>query len=283
MSSVANKHRSRAGHGTIQRVIEAERGVADALRGIRPGSLTSLVLHRSAAKYYEAIAELTADSLSMLSDVHHGGGTDIEDAVKELMSSHVHALAKKGITEPVARILVSLVDGMVAAQSIKLASELIQRFPSNVAQLPTTASDNVLDVDVTKCFNAREMGESLGGLGEDSVRIRERDRKLFAIMRPGRRRGREYPAFQTWDGIVGKPLERVLKALSDAGGGETYGFFTSPNDLLDGLTPIEVLLGKRTNEASVSADALALLAAKSDERIAAVEAAAQATAADLAA
>jgi len=39
----------------------------------------------------------------------------------------------------------------------------------------------------------------------------------------------------------------VLAALESASGTAAYGFFTSPSDLLGGLTPIEALTGKLTN------------------------------------
>ena len=79
------------------------------------------------------------------------------------------------------------------------------------------------------------------------MRVRERAGELFSVLRTGRKRGREYPAFQAWSGIAGKPLAKVLAALGSASGAVAYGFFTSPTDLLGGVTPIEVLIGKLTN------------------------------------
>jgi len=115
------------------------------------------------------------------------------------------------------------------------------------------------------------------------VRLRERAGELFSVLRPGRKRGREYPAFQAWPGIAGKPLAQVLAALGPARGAAAYGFFTSPTDLLGGRTPIEELTGKLTIARDLEAEVQELLSAEAAERQRAVEDAAHAYAATLAA
>ena len=132
-------------------------------------------------------------------------------------------------------------------------------------------------------LTAAQLGQSLGDLGDESVRQRERAGKLFSVLRPGRKRGREYPAFQAWPGIVGEPLERVLSALGPASGANAYGFFTSPTDLLGGLTPIEVMLGKPLSSRKLEREATQLLSSASPERLTSVEKAAAAIAAQLSA
>ncbi|WP_206060122.1 hypothetical protein, partial [Escherichia coli] len=87
---------------------------------------------------------------------------------------------------------------------------------------------------------------------------------------PALGRAREYPAFQSWDGIRGEPLHRVLTALSPAGrcsGSTAYRFFTSPNELLGGLTPIEALHGRLTRDRALHTAATMLLEMPSEERL----------------
>lgn len=131
-------------------------------------------------------------------------------------------------------------------------------------------------------LSAIELGRSLG-LGDESVRERERAGTLFSILRPATKRGSEYPAFQAWPGIAGEPLERALTALAPADGAGAYGFFTSVTDLLAGLSPIEVLLGKPLTTREFDADATRLLNAPGEDRLVAVEKAAAATAAHMSA
>jgi len=75
----------------------------------------------------------------------------------------------------------------------------------------------------------------------------------------------------------------VLAALGPASGAAAYGFFTSPTDLLGGLTPIEALTGKLTIARDLEAEVQELLSADGAERQRAVEDAAHAYAATLAA
>ncbi|NIF51606.1 hypothetical protein [Burkholderia sp. Ax-1724] len=112
--------------------------------------------------------------------------------------------------------------------------------------------------------------QALGGIGDETVRQRERAGELFSILRPGRKRAREYPALQAWAGITGEPLRQVLKALDEPGCAEAYAFFTSPNDLLGGLTPIEAMLGKIGSERDVDDDARRLLSTSPSDRTEAV-------------
>jgi hypothetical protein len=123
----------------------------------------------------------------------------------------------------------------------------------------------------------------LGGLSDETVRQREKAGELFSFLRPGRKRGREYPAFQTWPSIAGDPLIRVLRALGDANGATAYGFFSSPSPELGRLTPVEALAGKLTKARSIDAGAAALLSESPQARVDAVVGAASAYAADLAA
>lgn len=98
-------------------------------------------------------------------------------------------------------------------------------------------------------LSAAELGVLLGE-SEQSVRSRENSGELFSIWRASRNRGQEYPTFQAWPGVVGDSLTQILAALvplgqpHPVGGTAAYGFFTSPTDLLGGLSPLELLLGR---------------------------------------
>jgi hypothetical protein len=133
-------------------------------------------------------------------------------------------------------------------------------------------------------LSAPELGQALGGLSEETVRHLENSGELFSIQRPGRNLGREYPAFQAWSCLADGTLPQVLAKLgapSRAAGADAYGFFTSPTDLLGGLTPIETLLGSLTTSREVNAATLKFLAQGLEERRAAVFKAAEVHAADL--
>lgn len=131
-------------------------------------------------------------------------------------------------------------------------------------------------------LTAEELGKAIGSPGERKVRELELAGELFSVLLPACNSEREYPAFQAWPGIAGAPLRRVLAALATnalPSGPDAYGFFTSATDLLDGLTPIEVLVGRVTFIREVSSDALEFLCASAAERLAAVLRAAEAHAA----
>jgi hypothetical protein len=95
----------------------------------------------------------------------------------------------------------------------------------------------------------------------------------------GRKRGRGYPAFQAWPTIAGEPLATVLKILQDAEPANLYAFFTSRNDLLGNLTPVEVMAGALSAQRELEPDVNELLNAARDERRIAVCKAAEAYAA----
>jgi len=104
-----------------------------------------------------------------------------------------------------------------------------------------------------------------------------------ARRQPGRKRDREYPAFQAWPNVVGAPLTKVLRALGDPNGASAYGFFSSPSPELGRLTPVEVLIGALTKARAIDTSAANLLDGAPQTRLEAVVSAAGAYAADLAA
>lgn len=130
------------------------------------------------------------------------------------------------------------------------------------------------------------------GISEEAVRQRHQAGKLIAILKHGRERGRGFPVFQSWVGIVGRPLEQILgvlgyrvptgaRATDEAGASpdaaEVFQFFIGRNDLLGGFTPVEVLTGVSVQEPS-DEDAMQLLGRPDEERLALVLGAARAEA-----
>jgi hypothetical protein len=138
--------------------------------------------------------------------------------------------------------------------------------------------------DPSQVLSANELGQALGDIGHATVHRWENSGELFSIQRPGPSLGREYPAFQAWGCMADGTLPQVLAKLgapSSAVGADAYGFFTSPTDLLGGLTPIETLLSSLTTSREVNVATLKFLDQSPEERRAAVFKAAEAYAADL--
>jgi hypothetical protein len=142
----------------------------------------------------------------------------------------------------------------------------------------------VTPCDLSLSLPASGLGHSLGGISDKAVRQSENSGELFSIQRPGRSLGREYPALQPWSCMADGTLAQVLAELgapSRAIGADVYGFFTSPTDMLGGLTPIETLLGSLITSREVNVATLEFLDQSPEERRTAVFKAAEAYAADL--
>jgi hypothetical protein len=212
---------------------------------------------------------------------HLHTGKLIEEAIKKTSEAHAKALGQAGVPADVLALLQSWVEVTVDARVVQRHLQLrsaIEDVQEDVAQREAQAPSAA----PTQPLSATELGQALGGLSDETVRVRERAGELFSVLRPGRKRGREYPAFQAWNGIAGEPLAKVLAALGSTSGTVAYGFFTSPTDLLGGLSPLEVLIGKLTNPRTVEPEVRQLLAGGAVERLQAVEHAARAYAATLA-
>jgi len=206
---------------------------------------------------------------------------NIRAAMQKAEAAHVDALQQAGVQPEVLALLRSWMDVKMSAELSRQPELLDLMGEAEAAGQQDTPV--VTDKDPTQPLTAIEMGQALGGLGEDTVRVRERGGDLFAILRPGRKRGREYPAFQAWPGVTGAPLTQLLSVLGRSDGPAAYGFFTSPNDLLLGLTPIEALAGVLTLQRGLGSAANTFLAEPHAVRLQAVLAAAHAYVADQAA
>jgi len=269
-------------------LIQVERAAADAVSKFKPGRLPSTAVHRVLERLVltdplmeEASSRVSNSAKSAVARHLHAGSL-IEDAIKKTNAAHAEALSRAGVPLVVLELLQSwvevTVDARVVQRQIQLRSaiEEVQEDVARRDRQPPLA-------DPAQPLSAVELGQALGGLSDETVRQRERAGELFSVLRPGRKRGREYPAFQAWPAIAGKPLAQVLGALGQASGTAAYGFFTSPTDLLGGLTPIETLTGKLTNPRDLEPEVQELLSADAVERLKAVMGGAQAYAAALAA
>jgi hypothetical protein len=99
-------------------------------------------------------------------------------------------------------------------------------------------------------------------VSDQTVRNREDQGEFFSVLAPARKRGREYPAFQLLDGVRGEPLKQTIAELKDLGGAAKFQFFTTPNDLLGGLTPIRLLVKEQIPSGS---DRAVVLLRQSDQ------------------
>jgi hypothetical protein len=216
----------------------------------------------------------------------------MNEALQQARGAYVHAFAEAGLSEAVIALLQSWVDLQTSTRVTQLQAELQAREdvrPASTGGEPAAPrSTNSPWGDPVAPLSAAELGAALK-VSDQTVRARERAGELFSILRPARKRGVEYPAFQAWPGIAGEPLAKTLAALG-AGADPTgatgvpsstlaYAFFTSRTELLGGLTPIEVLLGQLTTARAIDADDQALLDASAAERLEVVVNAARATAA----
>jgi hypothetical protein len=224
---------------------------------------------------------------------HYGPGmsnlvalTAGDNTIVGVMRRHEQQLRE--ITGELERARTQLMDSLVAGGlEQRLADALLSyvdlKVSTDVAVKDIVASEAralLAQMDPQQAVSATELAKLLG-VSDETVRNREQAGELFSLLRPGRKRGREYPVFQTWEGIRGEPLQRILEALGAPGGAQSHAFFTSPNVTLGGLSPLQALMGFASN--SVGDQVLELLQASTEERQAAVLDAARAYAADLAA
>lgn len=200
-------------------------------------------------------------------------GREIDQALERMQADCASTLERAGLAHDVVSMILTLVnvtaDARSAKQQIALKQKALQQTESREA---APARQVAVREDPIEPLSAAELGARLA-LHEQTVRTRERDGKLFSILRAGRRRGQEFPAFQAWPGVAGEPLERALQALvperetESVSGPQAYGFFTSPTYLLADLAPLEVLIGRALSGRGLSAAAQAALAQPAHERV----------------
>lgn len=192
----------------------------------------------------------------------------IDESLAEIRANVIGLLGEGGLGAELAKVLVGYVDLQITTE--KAIAEVL----ADAERVFAAHRDSA------ESLSAVELGRLLG-VTDETVRNREQAGELFSMLRPGRKRGREYPAFQAWDGVAGEPLKQVLAALGRPSGPTAYGFLTSPQDTLAGLTPLEALVGVTRRE--VAPEAQEFLSSDPGDRLAVVLQAAQTHASSLAA
>jgi hypothetical protein len=199
---------------------------------------------------------------------HESQFQQIGDELQRAREEVLHTIGNLGVAPELGEALMKYVD-------LKISTDLtVSGIVTNEAKALYARRDPA------KPLTAAELGAVLG-VSDETVRNREQAGELFSVLRPGRKRGREYPAFQGWEGIAGEPLKQVLVALERPSGPVAYAFFTTPFDGLGGLTPVQALVGYAAPDADEEVREFAALAAS--ERLVTVIRAARAFAASVAA
>ena len=256
---------------------QLEQAVADMLSQIQPGRTSAALIHddmRRLVLINDLLLKLTPKVPPWtVADVvrRQRPSKVICKAQEKMAKAYEEALLQAGIPSSVLELLQSWVEVTVDVRFVYRQIEL-KRAMDSIQGGGTAGSDDTARPDASALLSAAQLGKALGDLGDEIVRVRERAGELFSVLRPGRKRGREYPAFQAWPGVAGQPLARTLTALGPVSSAHVYSFFTSPTSLLCGLTPVEALLGKLTarTDPGLGLDAQVLLAAPAEERLKAV-------------
>jgi hypothetical protein len=249
---------------------ELSRRLGDISRSLKrisegPGKLTGITFGKL------SISTLPSGAASALRDSAKPVEKElrkIDERLAEIRANVIGLLGEGGLGAELAKVLVGYVDLQITTENA-------------VAEVLADA-ERVFAArrDPADSLSAVDLGRLLG-VTDETVRNREQAGELFSILRPGRKRGREYPAFQAWNGVAGEPLKLVLAALGRPSGPAAYGFLTSPQDTLAGLTPLEALVGLTGRE--VAPEAQEFLGSDASDRLAVVLQAAQTYASSLAA
>jgi hypothetical protein len=184
-------------------------------------------------------------------------GRELCTLIDEKTQAFTKALERTNLPKDAIAAIISFVDFRLDTQAALHELE-IERLVRSLA-----------GKDTSEMGTAEELAAALG-MSAESVRRRTHEGRLFAVLGPGRKRGREYPMFQAWPGVAGEPLEAVLKALNQPTGAQAYQFMTSPSDFLGGLTPIEVLVGDAPASAELAPGAREFLLQDDEARLRAV-------------
>lgn len=85
------------------------------------------------------------------------------------------------------------------------------------------------------------LAEAAQALGLTPAGVTDRSRAGKLIVLEPAARGRRYPAWQFREELAGGPLEAVLDVLKGHSSWTIHRFFTTPDNTLEGRTPLEVL------------------------------------------
>lgn len=210
---------------------------------------------------------------------------DLDAAVARSDEAHRQALKAEGLSPGIIDVLDSWVTMRADARAVQLQ---LERASAGLDAAAGAAPFSERERPMAP-LTAHELGAALA-VTDDTIRQREREGELFSLLRVGRKRGREYPAFQAWPEFntplaegEPTPLAQTLRALGAprTEGADLYGFFSSRNDLLGDLTPVEVLVGGVTTQRDVDREVQDLLRESPRRRLEAVLSAASAYLSDL--
>lgn len=195
--------------------------------------------------------------------------TDTSDEAGSQRIIEARTILEEEIGAKVLDALQVFVDARIKARLAEFFSGAVEAesSPNTIQSMLHLVEEEIRDPFATQ--TATEIGEQLG-VSEEAVQQLEASGELFSIMRPGGR-GREYPAFQAWDGIAGKALADILRLLQPASGAMAFGFFSGKTMDLEDCAPIEILLGKLLAKRPLRQTAHKLLQASYDERLAYVQ------------
>lgn len=223
-----------------------------AIRDAQPGSLGQLSKLRRESMASCASAFLVSDSAW-----DHTEAQQLCALIDDKTQVFRQALERSSLPRETIDLFISFVDFRLDTQAALHELEL-QRILRSIKGR-----------DTAEMGTAEELAAALN-VSAETVRRRTVDGTLIAVLAPGRKRGREYPLFQAWPGVAGKPLEIVLEALGRPAGAEAYQFMTSPSDFLGGLTPVEVLVGDAPPDAQLATGAREFLQQDDEVRLRAV-------------
>lgn len=259
-----------------------ERAVRGVTRAIAAKTTTMVNVGLGTGKLHRQLVRELVDKMEEVgaAPVAAEAPLAIDDALRVAGTEYRKALEKEGLPIGTLALLENWIELQAVARAVQLQGDFQRTETLEIDAVPEAFGSQPA---ATAPLTALELGQALG-VSDQTVRGRERAGELFSILRPGRRRGVEYPAFQAWPGIAGEPLAKTLAALASPDGTRAsstlaYAFFSGRTDLLGGLTPIEVLLGRLTTPRDLEPEVRALLGAPATERLDAVVRAAQTTAA----
>jgi len=213
--------------------------------------------------------------VDLLSPTPAPGHSVLDNALKHTDRIFVDALSEAGMSGRIVALLQNWISVHQQARELhhqNTVARLLGEFEDRLSHghaAPEPAPEVGLG-DPMDSLGAKEMGAQLGAVSDETVRLRERGGELFSVMPVGRKRGREYPVFQSWVGITGAPLKQVLVALTGLSTTDMHGFFAGVSEFLAGLTPVEAMMGALVQQRPLSPEAQELLRATKSDRMGAV-------------
>jgi hypothetical protein len=132
-----------------------------------------------------------------------------------------------------------------ALSASPMARRLVSDDPFAAAKLRGLKRKQQMVEEAGGTMSSEQVSDVLG-LSRQAVDKRRASNQLLALTQG--KRGYSYPSFQFDDGKTLKGLEQVLQELKSLDPWMQLSFFSSPNDRLNGETPIKALRSGNLNE-----------------------------------